>query len=238
MDKAVKAELDQCLACQATAQANPPEPLQSLPLPGCVWDKLKIEFYGPLPSGQHISVIMDCYSRFPEVEIVTSISAKSAIPRLDSEFARHGVPSQVISDNGPPFQSNGFHRYMLAMGIQHTTSSPLWPQGNAEVEAFMKPLGKAIRTANVEGRPWGQELFKFLLTYRSTPHSTTKIPPAQLLYNQEIRGKLPSLPRNSKVIDRHNEARLNDEQQRTEAEHTLRHDDGHARVTSALETLC
>ncbi len=129
-------------------------------------------------------------------------------------FARHGVPSQVISDNGPPFQSNEFHRYMLAMGIQHTTSTPLWPQGNAEVEAFMKPLGKAIRTANVEGRPWRQELSKFLLIYRSTPHSTTKIPPAQLLYNREIRGKLPSLPQNSKVIDRHNEARQNDEQQK------------------------
>ena len=52
MDKAVKAELDQCLACQATAQANPPEQLQSSPLPSCVWDKLKIDFYGPLPSGQ------------------------------------------------------------------------------------------------------------------------------------------------------------------------------------------
>ena len=129
-------------------------------------------------------------------------------------FARHGVPSQVISDNGPPFQSNEFHRYMVAMGMQHTTYTPLWPQGNAEVEAFMKPLGKAIRTANVEGRPWRQELSKFLLTYRSTPHSTTKIPPAQLLYNREIRGKLPSLLRNSKVIDRHNEARQNDEQQK------------------------
>ncbi len=89
---------------------------------------------------------------------------------------------------------------MLAMGIQHTTSTPLWPQGNAEVEAFMKPLGKAIRTANVEGRPWRQELSKFLLTYRSTLHSTTKIPLAQLLSNREIRRKLPLLPRNSKSL--------------------------------------
>ena len=52
---------------------------------------------------------------------------------------------------------------------------------------------------------------------RSTPHSTTKIPPAQLLYNREMRGKLPSLPRNSKVIDRHNEARQNDQQQKKQA---------------------
>ena len=70
------------------------------------------------------------------------------------------MESQIISDNGPPFQSHEFHRY------------------------------------------------------RSTPHSTTKILPAQLFYNREIRGKLPSLPRNSKVIDRNDEAKQNDEQQK------------------------
>ena len=98
---------------------------------------------------------------------------------------------------------------MTAMGITHTTSTPLLPQGNAEVEAFMKPLGKAIKTAHLERRPWQQELSRFLLTYRSTPHSTTKVPPAQLLYNREMRGKLPSLPRNHKIVNRHREAKEN-----------------------------
>ena len=75
---------------------------------------------------------------------------------------------------------------MTAMGVTHTTSRPLWPQGNAEAEAFMKPLGKAIKTATLKHRPWQQELSKFLLHYRSTPHSTTKVPPAQLLYNRKL----------------------------------------------------
>jgi hypothetical protein len=123
MDKKVRAELEKCLACQATGQPSQPEPLRSTPLPNKAWDKLKIE-------------------------------------------------------------------------------------------AFMKPLGKAIRTANLEGRPWKQELSKFLLAYRSTPHSTTKVPPAQLLYNREIRGKLPTLRHNSKVINRHREAKQNDKEQK------------------------
>ena len=87
---------------------------------------------------------------------------------------------------------------MTAMGITHTTSTPPWPQGNTEVEAFMKPLGKAIKTAHLERRPGQQELSRFLLNYRLTPHSTTNVPPAQLFYNREMRGKLPSLPRNHK----------------------------------------
>ena len=212
MDKQVRTELEHCLACQATSQPNSPEPLNVSPMPDSPWDKVKIDFYGPLPTGQYILVVIDCYSRFPEIEILPTISAKKVIPKLDNIFARHGIPSQVTSDNGPPFQSHDFKRYMTAMGVTHTTSTPLWPQGNAEAEAFMKPLGKAIKTATLEHRPWQQELSKFLLHYRSTPHSTTKVPPAQLLYNREIRGKLPSIPRGTKVVNRHSEAKENQEQ--------------------------
>ena len=33
---------------------------------------------------------------------------------------------------------------MTAMGIKHSTSTPLWPQGNAEPEAFIKnPLASS-----------------------------------------------------------------------------------------------
>ena len=78
----------------------------------------------------------------------------------------------------------------------------------------MKPLGKAIRTAHLEKRPWQQELPKFLLNYRTTPHSTTKVPPAELLYNREIRGKLPALPCNAKVTKRHREAKDNQEKEK------------------------
>jgi transposase InsO family protein len=145
------------------------------------WEKVKVDFYRPLPSGHYAVVVIDCYSRFPEVEILKSISAKKVIPKLHSIFARHSIPAQLVSDNGPPFQGHEFNQYMTAMGIKHSTSTPLWPQGNAEPEAFMKPLGKLIRSAHLEKRPWQQELSKFLLSYRQTPHSITKVPPASTI---------------------------------------------------------
>ena len=100
---------------------------------------------------------------------------------------------------------------MRELGIKHDPATPLWRQGNSEVGAFNKPLEKAIRAAWIEKRPWQQELSKFLLNYRSTPHSTTKVPPAELLYNRKIKGKLPDLPRKVKVVNRHKEARDNQE---------------------------
>ena len=103
MDKQVRTELEHCLACQATSQPNSPEPLNISAMPDRSWDKVKIDFYGPLPTRQYILVVIDCYSRFPEIEILPTISARKVIPKLDNIFARHGIPSQVPSNNGPPF---------------------------------------------------------------------------------------------------------------------------------------
>ena len=99
---------------------------------------------------------------------------------------------------------------MKSLGITHVTSTPLWPQGNATAEAFMKPLGKVIRTALLEKHKWKQERNRFLLNYRTTAHSTTKIPPVQLLFNRVVKGKFPMLPVNIYPVYRHNEAKTND----------------------------
>ncbi|XP_065054391.1 uncharacterized protein K02A2.6-like [Rhopilema esculentum] len=211
LENFVNEEIADCLACQATGAPNAQEPLKSPPLPERPWQELKVDFYGPLPTGQYLFVVIDTYSRFPEVDIVPSTSASAIIPKLGAIFARHGMPDKLKSDNGPPFFGNEFHRYMKALGIRQTTYTLLWPQGNSEVESFMKPLGKSICTAILEKRQWQQELHKFLLNYRITPHTTTKVPPAQLLYNRPVKGKLPMLPRKHKNISRHREARENDQ---------------------------
>ena len=70
---------------------------------------------------------------------------------------------------------------MKALNIEWKTSTPLWPQGNSNVENFNKTLVKMLQTAQIEERNWRQELQRFLLSYRVTPHATTKIAPCELL---------------------------------------------------------
>ena len=100
----------------------------------------------------------------------------------------------VRSDNGLPFTSEKIRKYMRENGIDHRRITPLWPQANSEAERFMKPLTKAIRSAHVEGKTWRKHLYKFLLNYRTTPHSTTGFAPAELLFNRKVRNKLSQLP--------------------------------------------
>ena len=193
IDKMVKHMIDKCLPCQATGPDNRPEPLSMNQLPPTPWHTVHIDFCGPFPTGEYLLVVIDAYSRFPEVDIVNSTSAKVTVPKLERIFATHGIPHILRSDNGPPFPGREFYHFMKELGTKHKPSIPLSPQGNGEAESFMKPLQKAIRTAVTENHNWKRVIFKFLLNYRATPHSTTGKSPAELLFNRKIHTKLPEL---------------------------------------------
>ncbi|CAB4028930.1 uncharacterized protein K02A2.6-like, partial [Paramuricea clavata] len=135
-----------------------------------------------------------------------STTTTVVISKLQRIFAGHGYPEEVITDNGPPFNAVEFTEYLAAHGVHHRRITPYWPQANGEAERFMKTVTKAIRTAHSEGKRWQSELDLFLLNYRSTPHSTTHISPAELLFNRSFRNKLPSfssLQHNDGPVEHH-----------------------------------
>ena len=110
-----------------------------------------MDFCAPFPMGEMLFMVIDEYSRFPEVEIMRSTTAPAVILSLERIFATHGLPEKITSDNGPPFQSKEFNDFMKMKGIIHHKVTPLWPQANCYVESFMKPLTKAVRTTCMTG---------------------------------------------------------------------------------------
>ncbi len=60
-----------------------------------------------------------------------------------------------------------------------------------------------------EGKALKQELHRFLLQYRTTPHSTTKVAPCELLFNRYVKGQFPSFTKNC-VLNKQREARDNE----------------------------
>ena len=101
-------------------------------------------FYGPLPSGDYLLEVVDEYSRWAEVEIVRSTSAKSTIPKLDKIFAAYGIPYKMTTDNGPPFKGTDLKEFASYLNMKHRRITPLWPQANAHAETFNRRLRKAI----------------------------------------------------------------------------------------------
>ena len=53
---------------------------------------------------------------------------------------------------------------------------------------------KCIRIAHTEGHGWKTDtsIQSYLIMFRSTPHSTIGVSPAELLYGRKFRTKLPA----------------------------------------------
>ena len=120
----------------------------------------------PLQVPSHL-VVTDEYSRFPEVDVISSTSAKTVIPHLDMIFSRHGIPDVVKTDNGPPFNGNEFQTFSKDFWFRKIT--PLWPEANGEAERFMATLNKHVLAATAENSNWKNQLLQFLRHYRATP---------------------------------------------------------------------
>ena len=62
--------------------------MQITPTENIPWYHVGIDFLGPIPnSQQYLLVVIEKYTKFPEVEIVHSTSAQAVIPKLDRIFA-------------------------------------------------------------------------------------------------------------------------------------------------------
>ena len=56
-------------------------------------------------------LMVDYYSKFIEVTRLGGLSTEAVIGAVKGIFARHGVPEEVVSDNGPQFSSRTFQSF-------------------------------------------------------------------------------------------------------------------------------
>ena len=106
-----------------------------------------MDFKGPIASDFYFIVLIDEYSRFPEVEIVRSTSAEAVIPKLHRILCTHGIPDEIKSDNGPPFNGKEIKHYAKRQGFHHRLIEPEHPESNGLAENFMRMLTKVAHTA-------------------------------------------------------------------------------------------
>ena len=103
---------------------------------------MHLDFAGPFPSGDYMMVVIDDYSHFPKVELLTSTSAKAVIPKPVAIFVRQGVPDILKSDNGQPFNGHEFEDFPNYVGFKHGKITPFSPRANGEVESVVQTLEK------------------------------------------------------------------------------------------------
>ena len=192
MDKQVEQFVKACHPCQLVGPRSKTEPIRSTTLPEVPWGDIAVDLL-EIPGGKHLLVVVDNYSRWPEVILLKKTDASHVTRAMEGIFQTHGIPESVRSDNGPPFSSSEFEGFLDYLGIAHLKGIPYWPQSNGEVERCNKTLLKIIRIATLEGKDWKKELQTFLFQYRTTPHTVTGLSPAELLMGRCLKDQLPKV---------------------------------------------
>ena len=121
---------------------------------------------------------------------MSSTTAERTITELRKLFSTHGLPTQVVTDNGPQFTSQEFEVFLKANGIQHYRSAPYHPATNGEAERYIQTFKQAMRAAKNDPGTLPTKLMRFLLSYRTTPNATTGVSPAELLFGRALRTRL------------------------------------------------
>ena len=196
IDKEIESSVKECEAC--ALQQNNPQAVKMHPweCPRYPWQRLHIDFAGPF-LGHTYLIVIDAYSKWPEIVPMQSTTTQCTIKALMKIFATHGLPERIVSDNGPQFTSMEFREFLEGNGISHSFSAPYHPATNGEAERFVQSFKKNMKCRESTSSTVTFDICKFLLAYRTTPHATTGLTPSSLLMNRRIKNKLDLVMPNS-----------------------------------------
>nr|XP_054761486.1 uncharacterized protein K02A2.6-like [Lytechinus pictus] len=112
MDRVVEEAIKTCSICRENdkSQRTYNAPMQSVPFPDSPWEKICIDITGPFekapPDKKYAIVVVDYHSKWPEVACCNTVTSRVVISMLESLFAREGIPTHLVSDNGTQFVSH------------------------------------------------------------------------------------------------------------------------------------
>ena len=140
--------------------------------------------------GKSFFLVINAHSKWGEIYEMSSTTTTKTIEVLRHIFAAYGLPQQLVSDNGPQFISEEFTSFLRSNGVKHTRSAPYHPALNGEAKRFVRTFKQA---GKYNGLSLIHRLQNFLLSYRTTPHSTTNVAPCELFLGRKVRTQLDLL---------------------------------------------
>ena len=166
-----------CQECIKRSQVAK-EPLQPHDIPEGPWRKLGIDYFAF--DGNSYVLICDYFSKFPFLYRAKT-SFWSLRDRLINLFSIEGYPDEIVSDNGPPFQSKEFAKFLSSLGIKHTTSSPGYPRSNGFIERHIQTV------KNMLSKSSNTRSFQEVLADLRTTRIGTGLPsPAEILHGRNL----------------------------------------------------
>eukprot|EP00253_Pinus_taeda_P028586 PITA_28586 len=191
--KDAKKYVKACDSCQRMGQPNHRD---EMPLNPQVtlepFEKWALDFVGPInpPSNQRVYILVctDYITKWVEAKALIKANEEAVLTFLFEEiFVRFGLPRELVTDGGPPFNSHGFKDMLQKYHIKHKMTTPYHPQVNGQVESSNKVI-EAILTKTIKEnrKDWFQRLPEALWAYRTTWRNTTGFSPYELVFGKNV----------------------------------------------------
>ena len=161
------------------------EPMIPSKLPDYPWQIIASDLFQL--QGKTYLLLVDYFSRYPDIVHLTDTTSRGVINALCSIFSRLGIPEILMSDNGPQFDSNEMREFAERYGIELVSSSPHYPQSNGLAERTVKTIKQMLLKA--------KDPYLALLCYRTTPFDWCGQSPGELLFGRKLRDNLPKHPK-------------------------------------------
>ncbi|XP_048517262.1 uncharacterized protein K02A2.6 [Dendroctonus ponderosae] len=176
MNKQIQDMVMVCNTCQTYQNTQTREPMIPHEIVKRPWHKVACDLFHLY--GEQYLLVVDYYSKFFEL----------------------GIPTIVMSDNGPEFSSIKFREFSVNWEFKHIKSSPRYPQSNGLVERYIQTVKNTLRKSMMDKK----DPFLALLDLRNTPIDG-KHSPANVLMNRHLRDLLPrqlnSKPFRKRIFD-------------------------------------
>lgn len=126
--------IQSCGVCNSFRKSNIKQPLIPHEIPNTPWTKVGADIFHF--KGKDYLLLVDYYSKYPDIIPLPDLRARSTIAACKTVFARNGihVPLELFSDNGPQFNCHEFKCFASDWEFTHRTSSPRYPRLNSQAE--------------------------------------------------------------------------------------------------------
>ena len=186
LDKDIEATVKSCEQCQSASKMPVKVPLEPWRPAMEPWERVHIDYAGPV-NGQYLLVIVDSFSKWPEVVLTNTMTASTTLKILSESFARNGNPKTLVSDNGPQFVSDAFKAFCEARGIERMNTPPYHPSSNGQAERFVDTVKRGLKKMNGDV-PLHEALQTVLSAYRRTPNvQCDGKTPSELFLGRKVR---------------------------------------------------
>ncbi|XP_055701804.1 uncharacterized protein K02A2.6-like [Phlebotomus papatasi] len=186
IDSEIEQKVKSCTDCASAAKTPVKAELASWPLATHPWERIHLDY--AKYRGETFLLIIDAYSKWPEIFRTPSSTTTQTIQKLRETFARNGLPETIVSDNGTQFVSDEFEEFCRMNGIKHLKTNPYCPYSNGQcerlVDSFKRSLEKQGRTISLD-----VGLQRFLANYRTTPNENSPDgkSPSEVLFSRKVR---------------------------------------------------